>query len=66
MKFLQRKGRFMICRSEDGCWRENLTTVIPTLSATRRTMRELVRMGYNPENLYVLDLDTTRFISFVW
>jgi hypothetical protein len=54
----------MVVRTSDGCWRENLSVPIPTWSATRRTIRELIRMGYKFEDMAVIDTVTKRFLSF--
>lgn len=42
-----------------------LTSTIPTRPATRRTIRELMRMGYVFNDLAVLDMETGRYISWV-
>ncbi len=59
-----RNGQFKIVLTEDGCWRKDLTTIIPSLSAMRRTFRELMRIGYKADNLDVMDCETGRYISF--
>lgn len=50
----------------DGCPGKELTTVIPTMPAVRRTIRELMRYhGFKFDDLAVIDLETGRCISFV-
>lgn len=59
-----RKGRFKVVYCHDGCYIKDLSIEIPMLSSARRTVRELMRMGYKFENLDIIDLEVGRYISF--
>ena len=64
MKY-NRKGRFKVVLEYDGCYVRDLSIEIPMLSSARRTVRELMRMGYKFDELGIIDLETERYISFV-
>lgn len=66
MKLLNRRGRFMIHFTPDGGYDRPLSTVIPTLSATRRTLRELQKLGYRADDMSIEDKDQQIYISMVW
>lgn len=65
MKPYNRKGNFVVDLTYDGCFVKCLTITIPTLSASRRTVRELIKIGYKLDDLAIRDLDMDRYISFV-
>jgi len=63
-KDYNRKGKFEVVKSYDGCNFESLTYEIPSLATTRRAIKELVKMGYDINTLDIRDLETGRLISW--
>jgi len=62
---LNGKRNLIVVGTYDDCNYKELSTVIPTYSATRRTIRELMKMGWKFENLAVKDVETGRLISWM-
>jgi hypothetical protein len=65
MQRSNRKGRFKIVSEYNGVVDKELTIEIPSMSAVRRTYRELMKLGWKFENLALLDCESGRLLSFV-